>query len=332
MTMLPRTPEWHTERRGGIGSSDAPIITGDAPWGDLLTLYAVKSGIIDEPAFDNPQTEWGRRLEDVVAEWFTESTGKKVRRVNRVLRHRDHDWMRASLDRAVVGEKAVVEIKTRRYPDDEWGPSGTSEIPAHYLVQVQHQLAVTGYDLAYVPVLFAGSDPRLYTVQRDDELIASLIELEAEFTECVRTGAAPEPLIRKQRAVVPIREGEILTTEDTPLALGLEGVYHLRAEIKERKADLATAEDAVKTLMGPVTAARFGPFRATYKPNADSHPVRWELVAAAYRKAIEQARGAVVLTDLDELDLDAIESLFTDTKPGARVLRITRKEEAANAA
>lgn len=326
------TPEWHATRRLGIGSSDAPIITGDAPWGDLLTLYAVKSGIIDEPDIDTPATAWGKRLESVVADWFTETTGKKLRRVNRVLRSREHDWMLASLDREVVGEKALLEAKTRRFPTDEWGAAGSAEIPAHYLVQVQHQLAVTGYDVAYVAVLFAGSDPRHYTVPRDPALIEALVELEAEFMDCVRNGTPPDNLIRRQHPVVPLREGEIIADETGPLARGIEGVYLLRQEIKERKADLAAAEEAVKTLMAGVTAARAGAFRATYRQNADSNPVRWDLVAAGLRKALETVNAAhpQLVADLlgHELDCDALVSLFTDTKRGNRPLLISKKEEA----
>ena len=100
----------------------------------------------------------------------------------------EHPWMATSLDRRVVGEKALVEIKTARFPTDEWGRQGTSEIPTHYIVQCQHELAVTGAETCYVAVLFAGSEPRLYVVGRDDELIATLIELEAEFMACVRSG------------------------------------------------------------------------------------------------------------------------------------------------
>ena len=313
---------WHAERRGGIGSSDAPIITGDSPWGDVLTLYAVKTGIIDAPNIDTPATRWGLRLEDVVAQWVMEREGRKVRRVNKIVRHRDHDWMRASLDRVYVGEKRVLEIKTSRYPSDEWGPEGTAEIPAHYLVQVQHQLAVTGYAVADVAVLFAGSDPRLYTVPRDAEMIDALIELEAAFWEAVQSGTPPEPLIRKSAPVVPFRDGEI--TADETLALGIEGVYGLRAEIKERKGDLEKAEEAVKTLLGPHTAARAGAYRATFRQNAPSQKVAWDLIASAYRKHLSAVAP--------DFDADAIESLFTQTKAGNRPLLIARKEEAVNAA
>lgn len=333
MTILaPRSAAWHADRRATIGASDAPIITGDSPWGDILTLYAVKAGIVDPAEIDTPQTRWGLRLEEVVAEWFTETYGLELVRDDTRPRHPDHPWMATSLDRRVVGENALVEIKTARFATDEWGEQDTAEIPSHYLVQVQHEMAVTGTDKCYVAVLFGGSDPRRYIVPRDDALIASLIELESEFIECVRSGTPPDAILRKQRPVVLYQEGEI--DADPTLARGIEGVYLLRQEIKGLQADLKTAEEAVKTILGPNVAARAGEYRAIYRPNRDSAEIAWDLVAAAYRKWIEDSTGDsddAVLVELRER-LDAIQSLFTRTKPGLRPLRINRKEEAADAA
>jgi putative phage-type endonuclease len=322
MRLAVHSPEWHADRRGGIGASDAPIITGDSPWGDVLSLFAVKTGIIDSPNIDTPQTRWGLRLEDVVAEWFTEETGKKLRRVNTRPRHKQYPWMHASLDRRVVGESAVLEIKTARFANDEWGAAWSAEIPAHYLVQVQHEIAVTGVDLAYVAVLFAGSDPRPYKIPRDDALIADLIELESEFWQCVQNGTPPDALIRKQAPVIPLHDGEI--EADETLALGIAGVHSLRAEIKERKAELEQAEEAVKTLLGPNTAARAGAYRAIYRPQKDGIKVAHDLIAAAYRKRL----AAVDPT----FDAESIESLFTRPTPGKRPLLVSLKEEAVNAA
>lgn len=322
MKLAARSAEWDADRRGGIGASDAPIITGDAPWGDLLTLYAVKAGIIDAPAVESAPMAWGLKLEDTVAEWFTETTGKRTRRDNSRPRHPSHPWMRTSLDRRVVGESAILEIKTARYANDEWGTPGTAEVPAHYLVQCQHEMAVVGAQTCYLAVLFAGSDPRLYVIPRDEPLIEALIELEAEFWQAVQAGTPPDAIAQKQRPVVPIREGEIVA--DPTLASGIEGVYNLRAEIKQRKEDLTLAESAVKTLIGESTAARAGAYRATFKPNADSTETRWELVASAFRKRLAEVEP--------EFDADTIEGLFTLTKPGLRPLRITLAKEARDAA
>lgn len=317
-----RSPEWHAARLKGIGSSDAPIVTGDSPWGDLLTLYAVKCGIIDPPNIDTPATDWGIRLEDVVATWWSETQGKQVDKADHLLQHPDLPWMLASLDRYVYGESALLEVKTARYADEQWGKAGTAEIPPHYLIQVQHQLAVTGYDVAYVAVLFTGSDPRPYEVPRDQQTIDLLTELEGEFWDCVQNGTPPDALIRKQAPVIPLHDGEI--EADATLALGIEGVHSLRAEIKERKAELETAEEAVKTLLGDYTAARAGAYRATYRQGADRHTVAWNLAAAAYRKRLAQVDPT--------FDAESIESLFTTVKPGTRPLLVNLKEEAVNAA
>lgn len=323
MTVLaPRSAEWHADRAMTLGASDAPILTGDSPWGDVLQLYAVKAGIIDPPAIENNATRWGLRLEAVVAEWYTETYGVRLRRDNTRPRHPKYPWMATSLDRRVIGENALVEIKTSRYASDEWGQPDTAQVPAHIFIQAQHEMAVTGAETCYIAVLFAGSDPRRYIISRDDELIADLIALEAEFMDCVRTGTPPEAIIRKQRPPAYYRHDEI--DADETLARGIEGLYLLRQEIKGLKADEEKASEAVKTILGDHTAVRAGDYRATYKQNADSHPVRWELVAAAYRKAIAAYQDGGPLMDLD---LDATEALFTEDKPGLRLLRITKREE-----
>ena len=329
-TFVPRSPEWHADRLLTVNASEAPVITGDAPWSDLLALFAVKSGIIDPPVIESAPMAWGLKLEDTVAEWFTEKYGLKLRRDNTRPRHPNHPWMATSLDRRVIGESALVEIKVVRFPTDEWGKEDTAEVPAYVLIQCMHEMAVTGTQLCYVAVLFSGSDPRRYIVPRDDGLIEALIELEAEFMECIRSGTPPDAIIRKQRPVIPFREGEIAA--DATLALGIEGVWHERQEIKALQAEEKKAAEAVKTLLGPNTAARAGAYRATFKQNADSTPIRWELVAAAHRKSSEDAVDDPEMLAAMREEHDGIEALFTDRKPGNRPLLISRKEEAVEAA
>lgn len=318
-----RTPAWRAARLLGIGSSEIAVIVGDAPWGDVTRLYAAKVGIIDPPEVSTPQTVWGQRLEDVVAGWWAESTGKKIRRANQLLRHHSIPWMLASLDRRVVGENAILEVKTRRYADEEWGPAGSAEIPVHYIEQVQWQLGVTGCDVAYVAVLFAGSDPRPYEIPRDQPMIDALMELGAAFWQCVESGTPPQAVARNDRpAVIPLHDGEI--EADETLALGIEGVHNLRAEIKQRKEDLSAAEEAVKTLIGDYTAVRAGAYRALYKPQKDGVKVAHDLIASAYRKRLAEVDPT--------FDAESIESLFTTVRPGNRPLLVTLREESVNAA
>ncbi len=325
-----QTPEWLAARRHGIGSSDAPIITGDSPWGDLLTLYAVKAGLIDEPSIDTPQTRWGLTLEQTIAEAYMDRTGRKVRRVNQMRQHRELPWMLASLDRMAIGEPTIVEIKTARFAGDNWGEDGSAEIPVHYLVQVQHQMAVVGATRADVPVLFAGSDLRIYQVPRDQALIDALVELETEFWECVSTQTPPTPLLAaKGRRVVPLREGELAADAELELLL-LQG-HAARQAAKEAKERADAIDDQVKAALDEWTACRGAALDVTYKPNRDSERTDWKLVASAYRKALEEFQSSPPLSRAAwrDVDLDAIQSLFTVTTPGARPLKYApHKEEA----
>jgi len=76
----------------------------------------------------------------------------------------------------------VFEAKTASaYKSVEWDGA----IPDEYVLQIQHYLSVTGYKGAYIAVLIGGNSFRWKFVERDEELIAILIQLERDFWECV---------------------------------------------------------------------------------------------------------------------------------------------------
>ncbi|MFX5426901.1 YqaJ viral recombinase family protein, partial [Acinetobacter baumannii] len=60
-------------------------------------------------------------------------------------------------------------------------------VPEYVQCQVQHQLAVAGKQAADVCVLLCGQQIQIHRIERDDELIARLIELERQFWHYVET-------------------------------------------------------------------------------------------------------------------------------------------------
>lgn len=75
---------WLKYRKLGIGGSDAGAICGLNPYVSPIAVYIDKT--IDEiPMKDNESMRQGRDLEQYVADRFTEVTGKRVRRDNRIL-------------------------------------------------------------------------------------------------------------------------------------------------------------------------------------------------------------------------------------------------------
>ena len=179
--------EWLKLRKQGIGGSDASVILGMNPWKSPMDLWLDKTGEFDEDN-DNEAMYFGRALEDFVAKEFTLRTGLKVRRKNSMLRHADHPWMLANVDRMVVGEDSGLEAKTASiYSLDVWKEG----VPEHYYPQVQHYMAVTGLKFWYVAALVGGQHFFIHKIFRNEDFITELIEKEEAFWKLVTEGTPP---------------------------------------------------------------------------------------------------------------------------------------------
>ena len=175
---MPKT-EWLKHRQAGIGGSDASCIAGLNPWKSAIQLYMDKKE-------ENPQEqkslrmELGNRLEGLVAELFTEATGLKVRNVNGILKNDKYPFALANIDRAIVGEKAFLECKTTNsYALKEWEEG----VPAHYEIQCLHYMAITGATHCYIAALIGNSDFIWHQIERDQETIDYLMQIEKDFWE-----------------------------------------------------------------------------------------------------------------------------------------------------
>jgi len=183
--------EWLEERTKGIGGFDAGIILGLNKYRTAFELWLEKTGQVTPQEIDNEAIYWGNEMENVVAKEFEKRTEKKVRRTNFMYSHPEYPFIKANVDRLVVGESAVLECKTASaYLAKEWE---ADEIPATYLVQVQHYLGVTGKETGYIAVLVGGNKFIWKEVERDDELINIIFNAEKHFWEYhVIQGHPPE--------------------------------------------------------------------------------------------------------------------------------------------
>jgi len=172
--------DWLKARRRGLGGSDAGAIAGLNPWVSPVQVWMDKTGQV-EPSCENEFCYWGNVLEDVVAKEFSRRTGLKVRRRNAILKHPEHEWMLANVDRLIVGTDEGLECKTASaYMLDKWKDG---RIPESYEAQIQHYMAVTGYSAWWIAVLIGGNTFKYQRVERDDEFIGLLIDLEKDFWE-----------------------------------------------------------------------------------------------------------------------------------------------------
>lgn len=232
--------KWLEERRKGIGGSDVAAILGLSPWKTPFQVYQEKRNEC-KPFEGNDLTEWGKRMEPTIRQWYSDVTGRVVRLPDGIIYHAKHPFMLASLD-GFTDDRRVVEIKTARN-GSKWGEPGTDEIPDYYAVQVQHYLAVTGFEVADVPVSIGGALPVLYEIPADKEIHEMLVEAEAEFWQRVQEGNPPEPVTYSdavQRFGKCDAAGEIQADEE--IAKAYSELKFTQKQIKE----LETTEEDLK--------------------------------------------------------------------------------------
>lgn len=250
--------DWLLLRKNGIGGSDASAILGLNPYKSILEVYMDKiTPVITKE--DLRQTEsqyWGTILEDVVANEFSNRTGLEVVRCNYMLQHPRYPFMIADLDRIVTDENVGLECKTAsEYKAGDWEDG----VPDYYFAQVQHYMAVTGFDGFYVAVLIGGNKFRYFYVERDEEYIEHLIKKEKEFWHHVQTKTAPEPDGSKatQEYIdnlfpVPVNETVNLSNDIDILLFERD---ELQKKMKKLEKDLRKIENTVKQKMGEAEKA-----------------------------------------------------------------------------
>lgn len=183
--------EWLEYRRKGIGGSDAGAVLGLNPYRSAFDVYADKLSLIPEKE-DNEAMRQGRDLEQYVSERFEEYSGKKVHRVNSILKNSKYPFAFANIDRAVSGEKAGLECKTAKTLSIKRYKNG--EFPEEYYCQCMHYIMVTGYRKWYLAVLILGSDFKVFEIERDEDEIKALSEAESRFwNENVKNQIPPPP-------------------------------------------------------------------------------------------------------------------------------------------
>ena len=183
--------EWLRYRKRGLGGSDAGAVCGLNPYRTAMQVYDDKTTDATEET-DNEAMRQGRELEDYVARRFMEAAGKKVRRANFMYYDEENPFMLADVDRMIVGENAGLECKTASpYLADRWK---NGEIPVSYQIQCYHYMSVCNADAWYIAVVIFGREFKYYRIERDEEVISDLRQIERNFWEShILKRILPEP-------------------------------------------------------------------------------------------------------------------------------------------
>jgi len=246
------TDAWREWRHNGIGASDASTIMGENRFKSSAQLLQEKRG----PARDfgqNAAMARGTELEPEARLLYVAQTGRDVRPA--CLQSTRYYWLRASLDGLAVSYDAVVEIKCGQSAYRT--ASQTRSVPDYYYGQVQHILAVTGFDSLDFWCYWPGYPPLLIPVPRNVAYIERLLNRELEFWNLVQRNVSSSPVGSAQDLTDDqIRSVGRRQNDDMATKLYHEGDQDMAMSLDDARSYIA---DPRFKLINPETGLRFTP-------------------------------------------------------------------------
>ncbi|PAU79190.1 YqaJ viral recombinase family nuclease [Halomonas salipaludis] len=283
---------WLSLRGLGIGASEAAAAVGASEHRTPFEIAERKLGLVSDDADANYRRKMkmamGHVMEPVTAARFAEFTGLNVQNYNFMLAHPEHPFMLANIDRRIVGVTdaqaawlelvmgqtvkgpGVAELKNVEFaqgwgkPDNVHTTGGlctSGEVPEDYFIQVQQQLAVTGYEWGFLVVTIAGWETRWYPILRDDELIDDLIALEGDLWAAIQRGELPDIDVEHPKALdllkrlYPGTDGRVVAMAELEHWKKVE--EDAKSEIKALETTAKTARARILKAMGSAAVAAF---------------------------------------------------------------------------
>ncbi len=236
---------WLALRKTMLTASDAAALFGVDPRKDALTVYADKVTERKAPedvGIDSPMW-WGKVLEQPILSSVAAYHGWDYHRGGALLRSRKHPWLGCTLDAEFDRGQGWedMEGKTSQVPmgwDEDAG-----EMPTKILIQVQHQLLVTGAQRALVFALLQGARPCMIDVDPSPSFHARLIEVSEEFMDRVKRLDAPDVTWKSKTALerlYPKEEGHTVNLPDKALiwTRQLQKISETEGRLKKRSDEL----------------------------------------------------------------------------------------------
>jgi putative phage-type endonuclease len=289
----PGSPEWIALRRTGLGGTDLPKILGVSRFGGPMSVFMEKQGLT-APLIETEAMEWGKLLEEPVARKYALKSGRKVRRAAGFIRHPAYNWLYANVDRWSDQRgtaRRVLECKTAgEFNAKDFGEPGSDQVPPDYLLQVMHYLNVTGKDVADLAVLIGGQKHRVFTIERDAELIERMTEIAFEFWTNKEAGIPPEIDGSEGSSLYlsyKYRDTGVERPMDDDLAMLATKYAALKAQTKDVADEITLTGNLIRDLMGNGRWAEGLGVRVVYSEVKGRSTVQWDEIVKA--RSIPQA-------------------------------------------
>ena len=252
-----------------IGGSNIAAVLGLSNFKTQLQLWSELTGLLPrEDISGKMQVRLGNKMEAVVAEVFEEDTGKKLHRVSETFRNPKYPYLVGHIDRRVVGERAIVEIKAVSAWSKELWKDGNA--PQEYLIQLMWYMGLTNTPMGYLVALIGNQELAIVPVNFDKEVYEQMVAKAVKFWEdFVIPKVMPTTITKDDGSTLyqlfPISDPnkDIVLTDETNIVIEqinsmTQDRIALDDQIEQRKNEL-------KAILGDNESGRTGNWRVTWK-------------------------------------------------------------------
>ena len=239
--------DWDILRSKGVGGSDIGAILGVNKYRGIVDVYLSK--VENQKTPENNAMYFGTKLEPLIRSEFEErhQGAYKVFTTDKSLKF---GLLRANLDGVIYDELnkkyGVLEIKTaNQFVKNEW-ENGT--IPQSYYAQVQHYLAVTGFDFGVIAVLIGGNEYKEFYIERNETDIKIIINAANDFWN---TYVVPKemPFADGSNAYAEYQSERLSKMQEQGITLELDNTTEeLISKRQALKNELDNLENEIKTI------------------------------------------------------------------------------------
>jgi|2_EtaG_2_1085320.scaffolds.fasta_scaffold00457_12 putative phage-type endonuclease len=246
-------PEWLEARKKGVGGSETAALMGLNPWKNPMDVWMDKRGYT-EPIEPNGAMKRGTAMEGMVAEMFSDLTGRLLKRYRHIQTHPQIPYMIGNPDRCQFSkdheDRGVLEIKCPGL--SQFGKMERNGPRQMDIVQLHHYMAITGLKWGTICAHNAERWEMLYwDIDRDEGLIYEVENSVRAFWEVhIKGDQEPDPAPPKSSANIPKVEGKIVMNEAKEWGDAvnkLREIKDLQSELKEMDSD---CKATITSLMG----------------------------------------------------------------------------------
>ena len=257
----PHIRDWMEQRRLGVGASEIAVLFGLSEWSDVRQLWHEKVYGCSYEA-GSELFHWGHTMEPVIAAEFQRRTGEIVDDPPSEIMIGEKPHHRASLDRVILEDDVpVAALELKNLHEGRFAEYKLAGPSIGYLLQLQYQMAVAGYEYGYLAVLFGGQRWAAWRVVASPSVQREIFRRVDEFWTYVENKVEPPAQITGRG--VYKHDDQTLKLEDPEWERKLLALDDIRLQKTKLEKEEKMLKQQIKEVLGDANAAQAGAMRAS---------------------------------------------------------------------